>query len=42
LRVINESGGAAKLRTLEGGILTAHMNGPTNIVLTDERGYRDL
>ncbi len=38
LRVINEAGGEARLRTAEGGALTARMNGPTNIVLMDERG----
>jgi uncharacterized surface protein with fasciclin (FAS1) repeats len=38
LRVINEAGGEAKLRTAEGGILTARMNGPTNIVIMDEKG----
>jgi uncharacterized surface protein with fasciclin (FAS1) repeats len=38
LRVINEGGGEAKLRTVEGGVLTARMNGPTNILLIDERG----
>jgi uncharacterized surface protein with fasciclin (FAS1) repeats len=38
LRVINESGGQAKLRTAEGGTLVAHMNGPTNIAVMDEKG----
>jgi uncharacterized surface protein with fasciclin (FAS1) repeats len=38
LRVINEAGGQAKLRTAEGGTLIARMNGPTNIALMDERG----
>jgi uncharacterized surface protein with fasciclin (FAS1) repeats len=38
LRVIGESGGAARLRTAEGGMLVARMNGPTNIVLMDEKG----
>ena len=38
LRVINESGGEAKLRTAEGGTLVARMNGPSNIVVMDERG----
>ena len=38
LRVINESGGEARLRTAEGGVLLARMNGPTNIVLMDEKG----
>lgn len=38
LRVIGEGGGEAKLRTIEGGVLLARMNGPTNIVLMDEKG----
>jgi uncharacterized surface protein with fasciclin (FAS1) repeats len=38
LRVINEAGGEAKLRTAEGGILLARMNGPTNIAIMDARG----
>ena len=38
LRVISEAGGEAKLRTAEGGVLTARMNGPTNIVIMDEKG----
>jgi len=38
LRVISESGGEARLRTAEGGILVARLNGPTNIVVMDERG----
>lgn len=38
LRVISESGGQAKLRTAEGGTLVARLNGPTNIVVMDERG----
>jgi uncharacterized surface protein with fasciclin (FAS1) repeats len=38
LRVISEAGGEAKLRTAEGGILVARMNGPTNIVVMDEKG----
>jgi uncharacterized surface protein with fasciclin (FAS1) repeats len=38
LRVINEAGGQAKLRTAEGGTLVAHMNGPTNIAVMDEKG----
>jgi uncharacterized surface protein with fasciclin (FAS1) repeats len=38
LRVINESGGTAKLRTLEGEPLVATMNGPTNIMLIDRKG----
>jgi len=38
LRVISEGGGQAKLRTAEGGMLIARMNGPTNIVVMDEKG----
>jgi uncharacterized surface protein with fasciclin (FAS1) repeats len=38
LRVINEGGGEARLRTVEGGVIVARMNGPTNISLMDERG----
>jgi uncharacterized surface protein with fasciclin (FAS1) repeats len=38
LKRINESGGEAKLKTVEGGTLTAMLNGPTNIALMDERG----
>jgi len=38
LRLISEAGGDAKLRTAEGGVLTARMNGPTNIVVMDEKG----
>lgn len=38
LRLINEAGGDARLRTAEGGILVARMNGPTNIVMMDEHG----
>jgi uncharacterized surface protein with fasciclin (FAS1) repeats len=38
LRAISEAGGDAKLRTAEGGTLVARMNGPTNIVLMDEKG----
>ena len=38
LKAINENGGQARLRTLEGGVIVASMNGPTNIALTDERG----
>lgn len=38
LKAIGEGGGQAKLRTAEGGVLLAKMNGPTNIVLMDEKG----
>jgi uncharacterized surface protein with fasciclin (FAS1) repeats len=38
LRVISEGGGQAKLRTTEGGVLVARLNGPTNVVLMDEKG----
>jgi uncharacterized surface protein with fasciclin (FAS1) repeats len=39
LGLINAKGGEVKLKTLEGGILTAILNGPTNIALVDERGH---
>jgi uncharacterized surface protein with fasciclin (FAS1) repeats len=35
---INEKGGELKLKTLQGGTITAMLNGPTNIALVDERG----
>jgi uncharacterized surface protein with fasciclin (FAS1) repeats len=38
LKVIGEGGGEAKLRTVEGGVLVARMNGPTNVILMDEKG----
>jgi uncharacterized surface protein with fasciclin (FAS1) repeats len=38
LKLIGEGGGEAKLRTVEGGVLVARMNGPTNVILMDERG----
>ena len=38
LRVIGEGGGQAKLKTVEGGVLVARMNGPTNVILMDEKG----
>ncbi len=38
LRLINEGGGDARLRTVEGGVLVARMNGPTNIAILDEKG----
>lgn len=38
LRLINEAGGDARLRTVEGGMLVARMNGPTNIAILDEKG----
>ena len=38
LRMINEAGGDARLRTAEGGTLVARMNGPTNIAIMDEKG----
>ena len=40
LKLINENDGSAKLKTLEGGTLIASMNGPTNIVLMDEKGHQ--
>jgi uncharacterized surface protein with fasciclin (FAS1) repeats len=38
LKDINQQGGQARLKTLEGGVITAQMNGPTNILLMDEKG----
>ncbi len=38
LRLISEAGGEARLRTAEGGVLLARMNGPTNIAIMDEKG----
>lgn len=38
LQLINEQGGQVKLHTLEGGIIVASLNGPTNILLMDENG----
>jgi len=38
LKLINENGGEAKLVTLEGGLLVATLNGPTNIALMDQKG----
>ena len=38
LRVIGENGGQVKLHTVEGGTLVARLNGPTNVVLMDEKG----
>lgn len=38
LRLIGEAGGEARLRTAEGGVLVARMNGPTNIQVMDEKG----
>ena len=38
LKAIGEGGGQAKLRTVEGGVLVARMNGPTNVILMDEQG----
>ena len=39
LRLISEAGGDARLRTAEGGVLVARMNGPTNILVMDEKGH---
>jgi uncharacterized surface protein with fasciclin (FAS1) repeats len=39
LGLINAKGGEVKVKTLEGGTLTAMLNGPTNIALVDERGH---
>jgi uncharacterized surface protein with fasciclin (FAS1) repeats len=38
LKRIGESGGEAKLKTIDGETITASLNGPTNIVLMDEKG----
>lgn len=38
LGMINARGGEVKLKTAEGGTITAMLNGPTNIALMDERG----
>ena len=38
LKMISQNGGTAKLKTLEGGTIAAMLNGPTNIVLVDEKG----
>lgn len=38
LKQISLGGGETRLRTVEGGVLTARLNGPTNILLMDERG----
>ena len=38
LQQIAQGGGEARLHTIEGGILTARLNGATNIALMDERG----
>jgi uncharacterized surface protein with fasciclin (FAS1) repeats len=38
LKLIQENGGSLKLKTVEGGSITAMMNGPTNIALIDEKG----
>jgi uncharacterized surface protein with fasciclin (FAS1) repeats len=38
LKLINESGGEAKLTTLEGAPVVAMLNGPTNIALMDQKG----
>jgi uncharacterized surface protein with fasciclin (FAS1) repeats len=39
LGLINAKGGEVKLKTLDGGTITAMLNGPTNIALVDERGH---
>ena len=36
--MIKQGGGSAQLKTLEGATLTASMNGPHNIMLTDAKG----
>lgn len=37
-RLIHKGHGKAELKTVQGDILTAQMNGPKNIVLVDEKG----
>ena len=38
LQQINQGGGETRLRTIDGGVLVAKLNGPTNIQLMDEGG----
>lgn len=38
LKLIGENGGEAKLTTMEGAPIVATLNGPTNIVLVDQKG----
>ena len=38
LKAIALGGGQAKLRTVEGGVLIARLNGPANIILVDANG----
>lgn len=38
LQQINQGGGETKMRTVDGGVLVAKLNGATNILLMDERG----
>ncbi|HUJ04380.1 MAG TPA: fasciclin domain-containing protein [Rhizomicrobium sp.] len=38
LKLINENGGQVRLKTVEGGTLTAMLNGPSNIALIDGKG----
>jgi len=37
-KLIMDHNGTAELKTVSGGMLTAMMNGPTNIVIKDEKG----
>jgi uncharacterized surface protein with fasciclin (FAS1) repeats len=37
--LIRQGGGQAELKTVEGGTLTFMMNGPSNILVKDEKGY---
>jgi uncharacterized surface protein with fasciclin (FAS1) repeats len=39
LGLITAKGGEAKLKTMDGGTVTAMLNGPTNIALMDEQGH---
>jgi uncharacterized surface protein with fasciclin (FAS1) repeats len=38
LKAIGEGGGHERLRTVEGDVLLAQMNGPTNVILVDASG----
>lgn len=40
ISMIKHGGGEAELTTVSGGTLVATMNGPMNVVITDERGRR--
>jgi uncharacterized surface protein with fasciclin (FAS1) repeats len=38
MKKIKQGGGQAMLKTVSGGMLTAKMNGPMNVVIMDEKG----